>query len=312
MSKDFLWCEKHRPRKVENAILPKKLKDVFLKIVKSGELPNMLLTGTAGLGKTTIARAICDELGYDYILINGSEDGNIDTLRGKIKRFASSVSLGGDVKVVIIDEADYLNPKSTQPALRGFIEEFSSNCRFILTCNFKNRIIEPLHSRCGVYEFNTTKKEMHVLCSDFFVRLMSILESEGVAFNKDLVAQLIMKHAPDLRRVINECQRFSIGGQLETTVLDNDVNDNYNLLFKSLKEKDFKKMRSWVAQNVDIDVSAIFRHIYDNMYTHVDPAYIPQLVLVLADYQYKNAFVADHELNVVACMTEIMANVEFK
>jgi|TARA_R110000822_G_scaffold17194_3_gene58031 DNA polymerase III delta prime subunit len=312
MSKDFLWCEKHRPRKVENAILPKKLKDVFLKIVKSGELPNMLFTGTAGLGKTTIARAICDELGYDYILINGSEDGNIDTLRGKIKRFASSVSLGGDVKVVILDEADYLNPQSTQPALRGFIEEFSSNCRFILTCNFKNRIIEPLHSRCGVYEFNTTKKEMQVLCSDFFVRLMSILESEGVAFNKDLIAQLIMKHAPDWRRVINECQRFSIGGQLETTVLDNDENDNYNLLFKSLKEKDFKKMRSWVAQNVDVDVSAIFRHIYDNMYTHVDSAYIPQLVLVLADYQYKNAFVADHELNVVACMTEIMANVEFK
>jgi DNA polymerase III delta prime subunit len=312
MSKDFLWCEKHRPRKVENAILPKKLKDVFLKIVKSGELPNMLFTGTAGLGKTTIARAICDELGYDYILINGSEDGNIDTLRGKIKRFASSVSLGGDVKVVILDEADYLNPQSTQPALRGFIEEFSSNCRFILTCNFKNRIIEPLHSRCGVYEFNTTKKEMQVLCSDFFVRLMSILESEGVDFNKDLIAQLIMKHAPDWRRVINECQRFSIGGQLETTVLDNDANDNYNLLFKSLKEKDFKKMRSWVAQNVDVDVSAIFRHIYDNMYTHVDPAYIPQLVLVLADYQYKNAFVADHELNVVACMTEIMANVEFK
>jgi len=312
MSKDFLWCEKHRPRKVENAILPKKLKDVFLKIVKSGELPNMLFTGTAGLGKTTIARAICDELGYDYILINGSEDGNIDTLRGKIKRFASSVSLGGDVKVVILDEADYLNPQSTQPALRGFIEEFSSNCRFILTCNFKNRIIEPLHSRCGVYEFNTTKKEMQVLCSDFFVRLMSILESEGVSFNKDLIAQLIMKHAPDWRRVINECQRFSIGGQLETTVLDNDANDNYNLLFKSLKEKDFKKMRSWVAQNVDVDVSAIFRHIYDNMYTHVDPAYIPQLVLVLADYQYKNAFVADHELNVVACMTEIMANVEFK
>ena len=312
MSKDFLWCEKHRPRKVENAILPKKLKDVFLKIVKSGELPNMLFTGTAGLGKTTIARAICDELGYDYILINGSEDGNIDALRGKIKRFASSVSLGGDVKVVILDEADYLNPQSTQPALRGFIEEFSSNCRFILTCNFKNRIIEPLHSRCGVYEFNTTKKEMQVLCSDFFVRLMSILESEGVDFNKDLIAQLIMKHAPDWRRVINECQRFSIGGQLETTVLDNDANDNYNLLFKSLKEKDFKKMRSWVAQNVDVDVSAIFRHIYDNMYTHVDPPYIPQLVLVLADYQYKNAFVADHELNVVACMTEIMANVEFK
>lgn len=312
MSKDFLWCEKYRPRKVEDAILPIKLKDVFTKIVQSGELPNMLFTGTAGLGKTTIARAICDELGYDYIVINGSEEGNIDTLRGKIKRFASSVSLGGDVKVVILDEADYLNPQSTQPALRGFIEEFSDNCRFILTCNFKNRIIEPLHSRCGVYEFNATKKEMQTLCADFFTRLIHILESESVQFNKDLIAQLIMKHAPDWRRVINECQRYSIGGQLETTVLNDEVIGTYSVLFKSLKEKDFKKMRSWVAQNVDVDVSAIFRHIYDNMYTHVDPSSIPQLVLILADYQYKNAFVADHELNVVACMTEIMANVEFK
>ena len=312
MSKDFLWVEKYRPRKVEDTILPKKLKDVFTKIVQSGELPNMLFTGTAGLGKTTVARAICDELGYDYIVINGSEEGNIDTLRGKIKRFASSVSLGGDVKVVILDEADYLNPQSTQPALRGFIEEFSDNCRFILTCNFKNRIIEPLHSRCGVYEFNTTKKEMQTLCADFFVRLIHILESEQVAFNKDLLAQLIMKYAPDWRRVINECQRYSIGGQLETTVLNNDASGNYNSLFKSLKDKDFKKMRSWVAQNVDVDVSAIFRQIYDNMYEKVDASSIPQLVLILADYQYKNAFVADHELNIVACMTEIMANVEFK
>ena len=312
MSKDFLWVEKYRPRKVEDSILPKKLKDVFTKIVQSGELPNMLFTGTAGLGKTTVARAICDELGYDYIVINGSEEGNIDTLRGKIKRFASSVSLGGDVKVVILDEADYLNPQSTQPALRGFIEEFSDNCRFILTCNFKNRIIEPLHSRCGVYEFNTTKKEMQTLCADFFVRLIYILESEQVAFNKDLLAQLIMKYAPDWRRVINECQRYSIGGQLESTVLNNDVSGNYDSLFKSLKDKDFKKMRSWVAQNVDVDVSAIFRQIYDNMYEKVDASSIPQLVLILADYQYKNAFVADHELNIVACMTEIMANVEFK
>jgi len=312
MSKDFLWVEKYRPRKVEDTILPKKLKEVFTKIVQSGELPNMLFTGTAGLGKTTVARAICDELGYDYIVINGSEEGNIDTLRGKIKRFASSVSLGGDVKVVILDEADYLNPQSTQPALRGFIEEFSDNCRFILTCNFKNRIIEPLHSRCGVYEFNTTKKEMQTLCADFFVRLIHILESEQVAFNKDLLAQLIMKYAPDWRRVINECQRYSIGGQLETTVLNNDASGNYDSLFKSLKDKDFKKMRSWVAQNVDVDVSAIFRQIYDNMYEKVDASSIPQLVLILADYQYKNAFVADHELNIVACMTEIMANVEFK
>ena len=312
MSKDFLWVEKYRPSKVEDTILPEKLKSVFTEIVRSGKMPNMLFTGTAGLGKTTLARAICDELGYDYIVINGSEEGNIDTLRGKIKRFASTVSLGGDLKVVILDEADYLNPQSTQPALRGFIEEFSDNCRFILTCNFKNRIIEPLHSRCGVYEFNTDKKEMQKLCADFFVRLIHILESEGVAFNKDLIAQLIMKHAPDWRRVINECQRYSIGGQLETAVLNNDVSENYDALFKALKDKDFKKMRSWVAQNVDLDVSAIFRHIYDNMYTKVESASIPQLVLILADYQYKNAFVADHELNIVACMTEIMANVEFK
>ena len=312
MSKDFLWVEKDRPSKVEDTSRPEKLKSVFTEIVRSGKMPNMLFTGTAGLGKTTLARAICDELGYDYIVINGSEEGNIDTLSGKIKRFASTVSLGGDLKVVILDEADYLNPQSTQPALRGFIEEFSDNCRFILTCNFKNRIIEPLHSRCGVYEFNTDKKEMQKLCADFFVRLIHILESEGVAFNKDLIAQLIMKHAPDWRRVINECQRYSIGGQLETTVLNNDVSENYDALFKALKNKDFKKMRSWVAQNVDLDVSAIFRHIYDNMYTKVESASIPQLVLILADYQYKNAFVADHELNIVACMTEIMANVEFK
>ena len=312
MSNDFLWVEKYRPRKVEDTILPKPLKEVFTKIVQSGELPNMLFTGTAGLGKTTVARALCDELGYDYIVINGSEEGNIDTLRGKIKRFASTVSLSGDLKVVILDEADYLNPQSTQPALRGFIEEFSNNCRFILTCNFKNRISEPLHSRCGVYEFNTTKKEMQTLCADFFVRLIHILESEDVTFNKDLIAQLIMKHAPDWRRVINECQRYSIGGQLETTVLNNDVSGNYSILFKALKDKDFKKMRSWVAQNVDIDVSSIFRELYDNMYDHVEPSSIPQLVLILADYQYKNAFVADHELNVVACMTEVMANVSFK
>ena len=312
MSNDFLWVEKYRPRKVEDTILPKSLKEVFTKIVQSGELPNMLFTGTAGLGKTTVARALCDELDYDYIVINGSEEGNIDTFRGKIKRFASTVSLSGDLKDVILDEADYLNPQSTQPALRGFIEEFSNNCRFILTCNFKNRIIEPLHSRCGVYEFNTTKKEMQTLCADFFVRLIHILESEEVSFNKDLIAQLIMKHAPDWRRVINECQRYSIGGQLATAVLNNEVSGNYSILFKALKDKDFKKMRSWVAQNVDIDVSSIFRELYDNMYDHVEPSSIPQLVLILADYQYKNAFVADHELNVVACMTEVMANVSFK
>lgn len=311
-SEEFLWCEKYRPRKVKDTILPKKLKDVFENVVKTGELPNMLFAGTAGLGKTTVARALCEELGYDYIIINGSEEGNIDTLRGKIKRFASSVSLSGDVKVVILDEADYLNPQSTQPALRGFIEEFSKNCRFILTCNFKNRIIEPLHSRCGVYEFNATKKEMQALCKDFFNRLVFVMKEENVAYNKALLAELIMKHAPDWRRIINECQRYSIGGQLNTDVLVGDSSSEYDKLFEHLKDKDFKKMRSWVANNIDVDAVAIFRAIYDKMYEKVDAASIPQLVIILADYQFKNAFVADHELNVVACLTEIMANVNIK
>ena len=311
MSNEFLWVEKYRPRKVEDTILPESLKETFANIVKSNKLPNMLFSGTAGLGKTTVARAICDQLGYDYIIVNGSEEGNIDTLRGKIKRFASSVSLGGEVKVVILDEADYLNPQSTQPALRGFIEEFSDNCRFILTCNFKNRIIEPLHSRCGVYEFNASKKEIQNLCAQFMKRMFYILDEEGVSYNKDLIAQMIMKHAPDWRRVINECQRYSIGGQLLSTVLSNEENDNYKILFDSLKGKDFKKMRRWVVDNVDVDTAAIFRGIYDRMLERVEPSSIPQLVLILADYQYKDAFVADHELNIVACMTEIMANVEF-
>jgi DNA polymerase III delta prime subunit len=312
MNKEFLWVEKYRPRIIQDTILPESLKSVFAKIVESGDLPNMLFTGTAGLGKTTVAKALCAELDYDFIVVNCSEDGNIDTLRGKIRRFASSVSLGGDVKVVILDEADYLNPQSTQPALRGFIEEFSDNCRFILTCNFKNRIIEPLHSRCGVYEFNTSKKDMAALCGQFMERLKFILDSEGVAYNQKLIANLIMKYAPDWRRVINECQRFSIGGQLETVAIDGDGSTEYDKLFAILKDKDFRKMRSWVVNNVDVDASSIFRSIYDRMYERVDASSIPQLVLILADYQYKNAFVADHELNIVACLTEIMANVEIK
>lgn len=312
MQDEFLWVEKYRPRKVFDTILPNSLKDTFQKIVDGGEIPNMLFSGTAGTGKTTIARAICDELGLDYIVINGSEEGNIDTLRGKIKQFASSISLSGGYKVVILDEADYLNPQSTQPALRGFIEEFSKNCRFILTCNFKNRIIEPLHSRCSNYEFNFNKKTQAQLCSEFMKRAQDILKEEDVAFNPDTLAQVIMRHAPDWRRVLNELQRHSISGQLETTVILNDANDNYSVLFKSLKDKDFKKMRSWVVNNMDVEPASIFRGIYDVMYENVQPQSIPQLVLILADYQYKNAFVADHELNLVACMTEIMANVEMK
>lgn len=307
MSTDFLWVEKYRPAKISDTILPKTLKDTFQKIVDSGEMQNMLFTGTAGLGKTTVAKALCNELDLDYIIINGSEDGNIDTLRGKIKQFASSISLQGGYKVVILDEADYLNPQSTQPALRGFIEEFSNNCRFILTCNFKNRIIEPLHSRCGVYEFNTTKKQMPQLAGQFLKRIEFILEQEGQSYGKSDIANLIMKHAPDWRRVINEVQRRISTGE---TVEQAD-NNNYEDLFNHLKGKDFKKMRSWVVNHMDVDTTSIIRSLYDNMSTHVKPQSIPQLVLVLADYQYKQAFVADHELNMVACLTEVMSSVEF-
>jgi DNA polymerase III delta prime subunit len=310
MSNEFLWCEKYRPKTVEDTILDPKLKTTFQKIVETGEIPNMLFTGTAGLGKTTVAKAICNELGLDFIVVNGSEEGNIDTLRGKIKQFASSVSLSGGYKVVILDEADYLNPQSTQPALRGFIEEFSKNCRFILTCNFKNRIIEPLHSRCGVYEFNTSKKQMAQLCSQFMKRLQTILEKEKVEYNNDVLGGLIMKYAPDWRRILNEAQRGSIGGTINSSVLVTD-NSQYSDLYKHVKDKDFKKMRQWVVNNMDVEPASVFRGIYDSMEEYVDPASIPQLVLILADYQHKNAFVADHELNLVACLTECMANVKF-
>ena len=311
MSNEYLWVEKYRPQKVADTILPTKLKETFQKIIDGGELPNMLFTGTAGLGKTTVAKAMCNELNCDYILINGSEEGNIDTLRTKIKQFASSVSLSSDFKVVILDEADYLNPQSTQPAIRGFIEEFSSNCRFILTCNFKNRIIEPLHSRCGVYEFNTSKKDLAPIASQFMKRCQYILEEEGVSYTQMAVADLIMKFAPDWRRVINELQRYSVNGNIDAGIVNVVSDKNYDDLFSYLKNKDFKKMRSWVVNNIDTDAAAIFRSVYDRMAEKVAPQSIPQLVLILGDYQYKNAFVADHELNVVACLTEVMSDVQF-
>jgi len=312
MNDDFLWVERYRPRTIEQTILPTQLKTVFQKIVESGEVPNMLFTGTAGLGKTTVAKALCNELDLDYILINGSEEGNIDTLRTKIKQFASSVSLSGGYKVVILDEADYLNAQSFQPALRGFIEEFSNNCRFILTCNFKNRIIEPLHSRCSVYEFNTDRKTLAQLSMQMMTRLKDILQTEKVDYEEKTLAEVIMKYGPDWRRVLNECQRYAISGKIDAGILVSLSDTSYQNLMTYLKDKDFKKMRQWVVNNIDTDASSIFRGIYDRMYDKVKPQSIPQIVLILADYQYKNAFVADHELNVVACMTEIMANVEFQ
>ena len=309
---DFLWVERYRPRKVDETILSDDIKQVFNQIVATGQLPNMLFTGTAGVGKTTVARALCNELGLDYILVNGSEEGNIDTLRNKVKSFASTVSLQGGYKVVILDEADYLNPQSTQPALRGFIEEFANNCRFILTCNFKNRIIEPLHSRCSVYDFNIQRSEKPKIATAFYKRVVDILTTENVEFEPKALAILVEKHFPDFRRVLNECQRYSISGKIDAGVLSNLADDNIKSLMSHLHAKNFRGMRQWVVDNIDVEPQAIFRKIYDTMVDYAQPQSIPQIVLILADYQYKNAFVADHELNVVACMTELMANAQWK
>jgi len=311
---EFLWCEEYRPKTIDDCILPKELKSTFKQIVDSGEMHNMLLSGTAGLGKTTVAKALCNELDLDYILINSSEDSGIDVLRSRIRQFASSVSLGGSDshKVVILDEADYLNPQSTQPALRAFIEEFSKNCRFIFTCNFRNKIIEPLQSRCAVIEFNTTKKHLAGLAAQFHKRLKVILDEKGIEYNEQILAELIMRHAPDWRRVVNECQRFSVSGTLSPASIVGLSDQNVAALISHLKEKNFKQMRSWVAANPDLDSSAIFRKIYDGANDYLEPQSIPQMVLILADYQHKAAFVADKELNIVACMTELMGNLKFK
>ena len=309
---EFLWVEKYRPQNIDDCILSPELYQTFTEIVNQGEVQNMMFTGTAGTGKTTVAKAICNQLNLDYLLINGSEESGIDTLRNKIKQFASSVSLEGGYKVVILDEADYLNPQSTQPALRGFIEEFSANCRFILTCNFKNRIIEPLHSRCTEVNFTIPKKDKERLASVFMARLMMILTEENIKFEQPVLAELIIKYFPDFRRTINELQRYSTTGQIDSGILVNVGDVSINELVSALKLKDFRKMRTWVANNIDVEPSVIFRKLYDNMSDFVEAASIPQLGLILADYQYKNSFVADHELNTVACLTEVMAGVKFK
>jgi DNA polymerase III delta prime subunit len=281
-------------------------------MVATGDLPNMMFSGTAGVGKTTVAKALCNELDLDWIIINGSEEGNIDTLRTKIKHFASTVSLQGGYKVVILDEADYLNPQSTQPALRGFIEEFSNNCRFILTCNFKNRIIEPLHSRCSVYDFSIPKAERPKIAGTFYRRVVDILTAEKVSFDSKTLAVLVEKHFPDFRRIMNELQRYSISGQIDSGILVNLSDESTKALMTHLKDKDFKSMRSWVANNIDTEPQAIFRRIYDSLYDYVQPQDIPAVILILAEYQYKNSFVADHEINMVACLTEIMLGATFK
>ena len=306
----FLWVERYRPRKLDDCILPDDQLNTFRQFVESGEIPNMLLCGSAGVGKTTIARAICEELGCDYIIINGSEESGIDVLRTKIREFASSVSFSGKTKIVILDEADYLNPNSTQPALRAFIEEFANNCRFIFTCNFKNRIIAPLHSRTTVIEFKLTKADRPKMAGRFMKRLSDILTTENVKFDEKVVAEVLKKHFPDYRRVLNELQRYSISGTIDEGILSNIIEINMKELTDALKSKDFRKVRSWVVENLDNDPQLIFRKIYDTVLE--DVKYPAQLVLLIADYQYKAAFAANQEINLVACLVEIMAAVEWK
>jgi DNA polymerase III delta prime subunit len=311
-TKQFLWVEKYRPQTIDECVLPQALKDTFKEFIETGELPNFLFCGGAGVGKTTVAKALCNEVGAEYLFINGSEESGIDVLRNKIKSFASSVSLTDAKKVVILDEADYLNANSTQPALRGFIEEFSNNCRFILTCNFKNRIIEPLHSRCAVVEFKIDNKDKPKIAAAFYRRVIDILSSENVTADGKVVAELITKHFPDNRRILNELQRYSVSGKIDTGILVNLGEESYNDLIKNLKTKNFTEVRKWVGQNSDVDTTEIFRRLYDKAVDILDQSSIPQLVLILADYQYKGAFVADKEINIMAALTEIMAQLKFK
>ena len=315
MSKDFLWVEKYRPKKIDDCILPASLSEVFKQIVDGGELPNMLFTGTAGLGKTTVAKALCNQLDLDWILINGSEEGNIDTLRTKIKQYASTVSLSGGYKGVILDEADYLNAQSFQPALRGFIEEFANNCRFILTCNFKNRLIPPLHSRTTVVDFKISNKEKATLCAGMMNRVMNICQEENIEVeDKKVIAEVVMKYFPDFRRTLNEIQRYSIGGRIDTGILAQIQELNTQDLIPAMRERNFKVVRKWVSDNSDVEMSSLYRKLYDEFYQALDPpsSAIPQMVLPMAKYQYQSAFVPDQDLNLTACLIEIMSDCKFK
>jgi len=312
MRDDYLWVEKYRPRTVSDTILPDELKNTFQKFIDQENIPNLLLTGRAGMGKTTVARAMLDQLGCDSMMINGSLYGNIDTLRTEISTFASAVSLTGGRKYVILDEADYLNPNSTQPALRNFMEEFSKNCGFILTCNYKNRIIPELHSRCSVVNFQIPRDQKAKLAATFFNRVLSILDKEGIEYDKKAVAQIIEQFFPDFRRVLNELQRYSVTGKIDTGILTNFHDEKLKELVTMMKEKNFTGLRKWVGENNDVDSAVFFRKLYDTAYNFLKGSSVPQLVLIIADYQYKAAFVADQEVNMVAALTEIMVECEFK
>ena len=308
----YLWVERYRPQTIEECILPDSMKKTFKEFIDSGELPNFLFAGGAGVGKTTVAKALCNEIGAEYLFINGSEESGIDVLRHKIKNFASSVSLTNAKKVVILDEADYLNANSTQPALRGFIEEFSNNCRFIFTCNYKNRIIEPLHSRCSVIEFKIESSEKPKIPAGFFKRVISILKTENIEHDPKVVAELISKHFPDYRRILNELQRYSVSGKIDAGLLVNIGEESYVDLVKNMRDKNFTEVRKWVGKNSDTESTELFRKFYDKAIDYVEQGSIPQLVLILAEYQYRAAFVADREINTMAALTEMMAQLKFK
>jgi len=312
---DHLWVEKYRPKTIDDCILAEDTKETFKSFLKQGELPNLLLSGTQGTGKTTVARALCEQLGVDYIIINGSDEGRqIDTLRHKIKNFASTVSLTAEAnhKVVIIDEADYMNAESVQPALRNFIETFYKNCRFIFTCNFKNKIIEPLHSRCTVIDFRIVNGQKVKTAKQLLTRLQDILKKEEVEYDPKVLAELIQKYYPDFRRTINELQRYSVRGKIDSGILFSLSEANNKELVASLKEKRFNDMRKWVVQNLDKEPSSLFRGVYDVLTNALEASSVPQMILIVAGYQYKAAFVADQEINLIACLTEIMASCKFK
>ena len=314
MRDEFLWVEKYRPKTIEECILPEGIKKTFLEFLNKGEIPNMLLAGPAGCGKTTVAKALCNQLGVDVYVINGSDEGRfLDTVRNNAKNFASTVSFSSESKhkVIIIDEADNTTP-DVQLLLRASIEEFSNNCRFIFTCNYKNKIIEPLHSRCAVIEFGIKGKQKQEIATCFFKRLNSILEQEKVECDKKVLAQLINNHFPDWRRVLNECQRYSVGGKIDSGILATFTDVQVNDLVKNLKEKNFPQVRKWVVDNLDNDTSVLLRRIYDSLYESLVPSTIPAAVLVIAKYQYQIAFVADQEINMLACLTEIMVECKFK
>jgi len=312
MPDTFLWVEQYRPKTVDECILPKTLKSQLQSYVNKQDISNLILAGGPGVGKTTAARAMLEQIGATYMFINGSEESGIDVLRTKIKNFASTVSLEGGRKYLILDEADYLNPQSTQPALRGFMEEFHSNCGFILTCNYKNKLIAPLHSRCGVVDFTIPKSEKASLAHQFFQRAVSILKENEIKYNEKVVAELINTHFPDWRRILNELQRYSVSGEIDAGILVNLNEKNIKDLMGMMKNKEFTNVRKWVVDNIDNDPVTLFRAVYDNMYEYLEPSTIPHVVVILGEYQYKNAFVADPEINMVACLTEIMARGKFK